>query len=537
MRKPPSRLAAERCRHAGRAPHPEFVACDTKGVPNRCDVIVWILGIGPDQVVEREEVCRQIGRDFIIHNIEGDITIQDSVILAGGKADVAIAIYACLGIEFGPDAQGAVHDHCEHRLGHHTPEGVFDLDENGAEATVLNQDVRRHLAGVAYAVAVAVGLVGVCHIGAVVAGIAATIAVGVQLVVVSDRWAIVAGVAEGVAIGVGLVGVGHTRAVVHGIADAVPVDVNYDIELQQLLVVDAHVQPIQVGLQRVAALGEGGVHAGGAPVVDQGESGFGHPLLHEARDIRACHRDTESVVAFVEDIDAGVDTVAGVDHADAVVGRVVDVECVRYGLGPETFRPDQERRQQRAPAHVHGDVDEPREGIAEDVKDYRDHVVPVHRDVLAGVGRVGNVADAPLRDAADAVEVQVLADPRVVQAYVVITDVNLELAAVLRLARQDLQGAVVDHQGCSPDRLVDADSSLGSVIGTGDHVGRHEALICLTDQGLGFVAGGDEPGGEQEQQEQQEVGFHEFLLLWVEGEGPGFHDFYSFLPSRNGQAG
>jgi len=126
------------------------------------------------------------------------------------------------------------------------------------------------------------------------------------------------------------------------------------------LVVDAHVQPVEVGLQRVPTLGEGGVDPARTPVVHQRQGRLYHPLLHETRDVRAGDGHAESVVAFVENVDAVVDIVTGVDHADVVVRTVVDVEGVGDGRGPKTLRPDQHRRQQRPPAHVDRDVDEPR---------------------------------------------------------------------------------------------------------------------------------------------------------------------------------
>jgi len=156
--------------------------------------------------------------------------------------------------------------------------------------------------------------------------------------------------------------------------------------------------------------------------------------------------------------------------------------------------------------------------------------------VLAGVGRVGDVAHRPFGRRADAVEIQVLADPGLIQADVLLADGRLEDAVVLRLARQDLQGAVVHEDGDAVDFLVDADHGLGAVIAAGDHVGHDVARQGLTGQGLGLVTRA-EPGREEHQEDQEQVGFHGFLLSGEGEEVRGFHGYFSFLPDRNDQAG
>ena len=100
-----------------------------------------------------------------------------------------------------------------------------DVATLGGRATGVEVEQPGAFAGVAHAIAVGIGLIGVGLREAVVAGIAHAIVIGVGLVGVGLREAVVAGIAHAVAISVGLIRVGDRRAVVDPITPIIAIPV------------------------------------------------------------------------------------------------------------------------------------------------------------------------------------------------------------------------------------------------------------------------------------------------------------------------
>jgi len=107
---------------------------------------------------------------------------------------------------------------------------------------------------------------------------------------------------------------------------------------------------------------------------------------------------------------------------------------------------------------------------------------------------------------------------------------------MLRLAEYHLQRAVIDHHGLAVDGLVHADSGRQPIVTVGRHVGRDGAEGTIADQGLAFAPAGGE-AGEEQQEDQEQIEFHGFLLFDDGVLIQGVHDFFSFLPGRNDRAG